>query len=198
MTRMSARFSLLLLVFAAILIAAFPVAADANVTSYEITCSGVQVSGTTTAPYVTILVYDETTHTNHYDVLQMVDGTFNYSFQYPTLPDGSHVYFEVWGSPLPDPGLEDFYWNWDYEGYFPFEAHCSPVSVPASFVPATITCDTPVYDAPAGSPVGSDRVTAGQSWSVNPTPVVAADGSSWTEIYVSGFLNPFVPTACVG
>ncbi len=76
----------------------------------------------------------------------------------------------------------------------------SPVAgppIPSGFVLKTITCDVPVYDTPGGKPVGSNAITAGQTWYVNPTPVKDAAGKSWTEIFVAGYTNGYVPTSCV-
>ncbi len=69
--------------------------------------------------------------------------------------------------------------------------------IPAGFQLHTITCDTPVYDSPAGSPVGENRIRAGQTWYVNPTAKTADDGSSWTEVFVAGYKNGYVPSSCV-
>jgi hypothetical protein len=71
------------------------------------------------------------------------------------------------------------------------------VPVPPGFEQREITCDVPVYDQPAGSPVGDNRVTAGQHWNVNLTPVAGPDGRNWTEIFVAGPNTGFIPTACV-
>jgi hypothetical protein len=69
---------------------------------------------------------------------------------------------------------------------------------PEGFELHWIVCDTAVFDTPGGSPVGSDAVTNGQTWFVNPEPVDAPDGSSWTEIWTGGYQNPYIPTSCVG
>jgi hypothetical protein len=70
--------------------------------------------------------------------------------------------------------------------------------IPTDFVLRTIICNTPVYDTAGGSPLPTgEAVTAGQTWYVNPTPVVGTGGTLWTEIFVAGFGNPWVPTACV-
>ena len=89
---------------------------------------------------------------------------------------------------------------WDLTGNCPDlqSAGDSAPGIPDGFVLSTIICDVPVYDTPAGSPVGDGHITAGQTWFVNPTPVEGDDGKQWTEIYVSGFYNPFIPTSCVG
>lgn len=71
------------------------------------------------------------------------------------------------------------------------------VPIPAGFVLKTIVCDVAVYNQPGGGPVGSNAIKNGQTWYVNPTPVAAADGQSWTEIFVAGKINGFVPTSCV-
>ncbi len=67
--------------------------------------------------------------------------------------------------------------------------------IPAGFVLRTITCNVGVYDAPGGSVVSGAVVTGGQTWFVNPVPVKAA-GKSWTEIFVGGFTDGFIPTSC--
>ncbi len=69
--------------------------------------------------------------------------------------------------------------------------------IPDGFVLHTIICDVPVYDTPDGTPVAGSNIRNGQTWYVNPEVVAAGDGSSWTEIFTSGVINGFVPTACV-
>ncbi len=69
--------------------------------------------------------------------------------------------------------------------------------IPSGFVLKTITCSVAVYDTPGGKPVGSDAIKAGQTWFVNPTPVKGPDGKSWTEVFVAGSANAFIPTSCV-
>jgi len=61
----------------------------------------------------------------------------------------------------------------------------------------TITCGMGVYDALGGKVVPGASIMGGQMWFVNPTPDTGADGQSWTEIFVSGSANGFVPTCCV-
>jgi len=70
--------------------------------------------------------------------------------------------------------------------------------IPADYVMHYIACTTPVYTEPAGVPVGNDRVLEGQTWFVAPEPVTGADGQLWTEIFVGSFINPWIPTDCVG
>jgi hypothetical protein len=70
--------------------------------------------------------------------------------------------------------------------------------IPAGFQLRSVTCNTPVYDQPAGTPVSGTEVTAGQTWYVSPTPVMAANGTSWTEIFTSSSPDGFIPTSCVG
>jgi len=69
------------------------------------------------------------------------------------------------------------------------------VRVPSGYVQYTITCDTPVYDAPGGSPVGENMITAGQTWYIDP----AAEGDgAWTAVFVAGPHVGYIPTSCVG
>lgn len=65
------------------------------------------------------------------------------------------------------------------------------------FVLKTLVCDTPVYTAPGGTPVGNNAVKRGQTWYVNPVPVKDIRGRLWTEIYVSGSPTSYVPANCV-
>ena len=70
--------------------------------------------------------------------------------------------------------------------------------IPSGFVLRTITCNTPVYESAGGRAVSTgEAITAGQTWFVSPTPVTVG-GTSWTEIFVSGTPNVFIPTSCVG
>jgi len=84
---------------------------------------------------------------------------------------------------------------------FNFVCSGTPVAgpaVPSGFVLRTVTCNTPVYDTAGGRPlVTGEAVTAGQTWFVNPKPVVVGK-SSWTEIFNSGVSDGFIPTSCVG
>jgi hypothetical protein len=71
-------------------------------------------------------------------------------------------------------------------------------SVPAGFVLRTITCTTAVFNVPGGSPVGDNKIVSGQTWFVSPTTSKAQDGSSWTEVFDAGYIDGYLPTACVG
>jgi hypothetical protein len=77
------------------------------------------------------------------------------------------------------------------------EASYDGPAIPGQFALRTIVCDTPVYDGPAGLPVGDNVVFSGQTWYVNTTPVIGGDGQLWTEIFVAGIYNGYVPTRCV-
>ncbi len=70
-------------------------------------------------------------------------------------------------------------------------------AIPEGFVLKRIICDVAVYDTPSGSPVGANKLTIGQTWFVNPIPIEAANGELWSEVFVSGYINGFVPTRCV-
>ena len=73
-----------------------------------------------------------------------------------------------------------------------------PTATPVgAFALRLIVCDTPVYDAPGGRPVGDNRVRAGQTWYVNPVPVRDAAGGLWTAINVSGSNLAYIPARCV-
>jgi hypothetical protein len=107
---------------------------------------------------------------------------------------------------IPKSGTYNFRFDWLFYTSAPYDPHAVDVhiacgyqgpTIPAGFVLHTITCDVPVYNLPGGSPVGDNKITNGQTWFVNPLPVTAADGTSWTEIFVSGYTDGYIPTGCV-
>jgi len=69
--------------------------------------------------------------------------------------------------------------------------------IPAGFVQRGINCTVAVYSQVDGTPVGSNMVIKGQNWYVNPVPVRGKFRRLWTEIYVSGPVDGFIPTRCV-
>ncbi|MBX3066490.1 MAG: hypothetical protein KF726_26150 [Anaerolineae bacterium] len=60
-----------------------------------------------------------------------------------------------------------------------------------------LSCSTAVFDKPAGEPVGDNAVWAGQSFYVNPYPKLDDNGKSWSQIFVSSVISPWIPTSCV-
>jgi hypothetical protein len=122
---------------------------------------------------------------------------FTEDFFYGVAPVSNPIRFRLVsdaGNGLPEQVI------WDLTGLSP----CLPpppfqgAGIPAGFVMHHITCTTPVYTEAAGVPVGSDQVLAGQTWYVDPTPVEGTDGQQWTEIFVGSFINPWIPSVCVG
>jgi len=75
---------------------------------------------------------------------------------------------------------------------------CTTPNAPVGFVLHHITCDVAVYSQPdLDHPTGA-AITKGQRWSVSETPVKGADGQNWTEVFVGGYQDGFIPTKCVG
>jgi hypothetical protein len=71
-------------------------------------------------------------------------------------------------------------------------------TLPGGFVLRMITCDTPVYNMAGGTPVATgETIKSGQTWFVNPKSV-SAGSASWTEIFVGGWIDGFIPSACIG
>jgi hypothetical protein len=70
-------------------------------------------------------------------------------------------------------------------------------AVPEGWVLRYMTCSTAVYDMPGGQPVGNDAVWAGQSFYVNPDTKKDASGKSWSQVFVSSWISPWIPTSCV-
>jgi len=69
--------------------------------------------------------------------------------------------------------------------------------IPAAYVLRVMICDTMLYDNPAGSVISNTSVVIGQIFSVDPVDAIAADGSHWTQLFVGGWNNPYVPSVCV-
>jgi len=73
----------------------------------------------------------------------------------------------------------------------------SGISIPAGFVLRTLVCTTPIYDAPNGSVIGSNKLLASQTWFVNPLSTKAANGIRWIEVFIGSPVTVFVPVACI-
>jgi hypothetical protein len=173
--------------------------AYATVDYVQGSCSSLVARGTTDSPYVWLYVSYPTGE--YWEVFPAnADGTFAHSITFPEQAEGTGLGYEVWGAPtgttvINDPG----YWDGgDY--YYSFHACTKTVpgpSIPSGFVLHTITCDTALYAEPAGALIADAKITAGQTWYVNPTPKKAADGSNWSEIFVGSYNDAFIPTGCV-
>jgi hypothetical protein len=71
-------------------------------------------------------------------------------------------------------------------------------AIPDGFVLRTIKCTVAIYNTPAGTPVGTNKVLAGQTWYINPKPIRGKNGKRWTELFTGGWTNGYIPTSCVG
>ena len=68
--------------------------------------------------------------------------------------------------------------------------------IPAGFVLRTITCDTPLYTTPEGSPVpGGAAVTTGQTWYL--APAADEENPDWVEGFFGGYTNAWLPAECI-
>lgn len=184
---------------------ALPVSAQATVTSVVQTCSSFAVTGSTDQPYIVVEIWSwinesQGTYIDHVYTTFPVnpDGSFNLRMNFAAQPPNTVINYWVWGAPQNNVN------SWDGEDWYESGAvSCVPApgpgpGIPSGFVLRTITCDVPVYATPAGMPVaGGAAIRAGQTWFVNPTPINGADGRQWTEIFAAGFINGYIPTACV-
>ncbi len=169
-----------------------PAQANGRISSYSIGCSRVTVSGWTDAPLPDGAVYF---HIDLYAPFEHIQGG-----NWPVDADGNFTVVVNFAAVSEGRLVRAFGWDADTV-WEVFQACSDPAfqgpPIPSGFVLKTITCDVPVYDAPGGKPVGSNAITAGQTWYVNPTPVKAPNGEQWTEIFVAGYSTGFVPTRCV-
>lgn len=134
-------------------------------------------------------------------IIQYTDnfsGTDTYTVPYVTAPAGNPItakFVSLAGNGLAE---EVYYRNTFYCPGLPDVGFSGP-GIPSGFELHTITCDVAVFATAGGMPVPNGAsIKAGQTWFVNPTPVDGPDGQSWTEIFVSGYINGYIPTACVG
>jgi hypothetical protein len=166
--------------------------ASAAMTSYTLTCSSFTASGTTNSPYGGLEVITPTDAV--FAGFPASGGSFSGTINFPAVPEGTLITIYVYGAV-------DSAGYWDNQPYFVADVACkdaiSGPPIPAGFVQKTVTCNVAVYDAPGGKPVGSNTIRSGQTWYVNPTPKKDAAGKSWTEIFVAGYTNGYVPTSCV-
>lgn len=89
--------------------------------------------------------------------------------------------------------------TWDCTTGAVVAADFSGPGIPTGFVQRGIACTTPVFDGPNGTAVAGAVVRQGQNWYVNPTPTAPdVNGRRWTEIFVSGARNGYIPAECVG
>jgi hypothetical protein len=164
-------------------------AAFSNV-NFSLTCSSYSVSGNATGGYsgnyIWVVIFDNDLSDFIVDAyVPLVGGSFSYSGSFSI--DSTH---SLWVD------------IWDEDGVTTLATGCTNASfsgpgIPGGFVMKTITCDVVVFDAPGGKPVGSNAIKSGQTWYVNPTPKKDAAGKAWTEIFVAGYTNGYVPTSCV-
>jgi hypothetical protein len=204
--------TLVLILLTAVAVFAVPshhALANASFSSSSVTCSSFQATGTVTTTYVAVRIWNLTDGQyeggpalidSYYNVgaptayFAASGGAFSFTVNFPAQDIGDVLVARIYATNTPVFG------GWD-NGTFPqIQVPCSGFQgapIPAGFVLRTITCNTPVYTLPGDQVVGSNAVTSGQTWFVNPTTTTAG-GSSWTEIFVSGFNNAWIPSNCVG
>jgi hypothetical protein len=124
-------------------------------------------------------------------------GTYSATVGY-SVPANTNLYVDISTYPASATGPAE----WDGEQYFAGTLNCSVAkfngpSAPSGAELKTITCDVAVFDEPGGSPVGSNRIKAGQTWYVIPGVKADASGKNWVQVYVSGFGLPWIPASCV-
>jgi hypothetical protein len=102
------------------LIAPLQVYASATITSFVGTCGSIAVSGTTTAPYIVLYVYNYTNSTQPlFAAYPVTGGAFSHAVTFASAGKGSQINYEVWGSPDSNPN------DWDHEAYFNVTQSCS-------------------------------------------------------------------------
>ncbi len=170
--------------------------ASLNVTNYNLGCGTISVTGTSDAPYVYVNAVNVEFSVPFTTLVPVINGQFSFSQSFAETPAGTFtvlVLAPADGSDLQNIAIIGEAWiAIDF---------CRPTEygpdIPAAFEMRTIICDTPIYDNPAGSLVGSAAVTTGQTFYANPVDAVAADGSHWTQIFDGAWTYPYIPSVCV-
>jgi hypothetical protein len=96
------------------------------------------------------------------------------------------AYGVVGAPPTTDPGNPDA----------PLALVPITIPIPRGFELRTITCDTGLYNAPGGQLVENAKITAGQTWYVNPIPVQDAAGVFWSQVFVGDWTVSYLPYGC--
>jgi hypothetical protein len=69
--------------------------------------------------------------------------------------------------------------------------------IPKGFVLLTITCNVAAVQSPGGPVVPNIKpLVPGATWYMSPTPVKDAKGKLWTEVFLGGWNNAFIPAEC--
>jgi hypothetical protein len=69
--------------------------------------------------------------------------------------------------------------------------------IPEGFVLKTIVCNVAAVQSPGGPVVENIKaLVPGATWFMNPTPVKDAQGKLWTEVFLGGYNNAFIPANC--
>jgi hypothetical protein len=69
--------------------------------------------------------------------------------------------------------------------------------IPAGFVLKTIVCDVAAVQSPGGPVVPNIKpLVPGATWFMNPKAVKDAQGKLWTEVFLGGYNNAFIPANC--
>jgi hypothetical protein len=188
--------------------------AAASISSYEVTCSKISVEGFSDQPYVALRAYEvfstdidgaaiggqpriADAWLDGSPTYPVTAGHYSFTFNF-SVPEGTPISFRVFGATSSD--------GHDWDGTPGFESIAATAScsngyqaepIPAGFVLRTIVCNTDVYNEPGGTPVGNGTLTADQTWFVSPTPKTVGS-QSWTEIFLAGPNDAWIPSACVG
>jgi len=135
----------------AVLAAALPASAYAEVDDYELTCSSFAADGTTNASYIGIYVYPLVGGDMLLFEVIPVEDVFSFDLTFSGASDGEEIVFEVFGS--------DSEGTWDEQPYFQEQLTCE--------LPPPTSSTTSTTEAPASTT--STTVAAATATRVTPT-----------------------------
>jgi hypothetical protein len=169
-----------------------PTKAATTLESIEVTCSSVTFTFTTdqVASYVHGYVSNISGFVAPYALTPIAGaGTNTVTINFPEQPGGTQLYITYHVEVPP--------YEYIVNGVYTCDAGFQGPAVPSGWTQRWMACSSAVFDAPGGNPVGNDAVWAGQSFYVNPTPKLDASGKSWSQVFVSSVISPWIPTSCV-
>lgn len=134
-------------------------------------------------------------------------GSFNSAIAFPQAANGTHIYIDISTYVAPYTSFSQFFSDYDGEQYVFGNYYClqppGPIGppIPEGAELKTIICDVAVFDSAGGRPVGSNALKNGQTWYVLPGVKTGERGDGtvieWSEVFVGGYTNGWIPTACV-
>jgi hypothetical protein len=157
-----------------------------------------------------VVVYDEGT------IAPLASGaptSYAHTFAFPfsaAQPNATYTYTHTWVSILNGVAVYTSRLsgtcNWTGGAFSPGGATITNLAggsafegppIPAGFVLLTVTCNVAAVQSPGGPVVPNIKpLVPGATWFMSPKPVKDAKGKLWTEVFLGGWNNAYIPAEC--